>query len=199
MEDPDYKERLLRNKRTRQVLSSIFAEHNLDALVYPLQKRLTVPIANSIKPTGTVFLRQLPGFRPSPCQLRLIELAHSFERRAHVRRAAEQCAGAARAMIALPCRGLINTIHASCWPRAFHRKDRCGGRRAFSLHRRTPSQLQTLGYMSFQSCPRSYASAARIRVISSKGRLASCSPMGSPARSNPQGRDIAGSPAKFQG
>src|SRR4051794_29425041 len=119
MEDPDYKERLLRNKRTRQVLSSIFAEHNLDALVYPLQKRLTVPIANSIKPTGTVFLRQLPGFRPSPCQLRLIELAHSFERRAHVRRAAEQCAGAARAMI-VPARASPRDHVAMPWVDQYH-------------------------------------------------------------------------------
>jgi len=44
MEEPDYKERLLRNQRIRQLLSSAFAEHKLDALVYPLQKRLTVPL-----------------------------------------------------------------------------------------------------------------------------------------------------------
>jgi Asp-tRNA(Asn)/Glu-tRNA(Gln) amidotransferase A subunit family amidase len=32
MEEPDYKERLLRNRHTRQLLNSAFAEHKLDAL-----------------------------------------------------------------------------------------------------------------------------------------------------------------------
>src|ERR1700716_349828 len=71
--------------------------------------------------------------------------------------------------------------------------------RAFSLHCTTPLRSQSLGCMSFQPCPRSYASAARIRVISSKGGLASCRPMVSPVLSSPQGSDIAGTPAKFQG
>ena len=44
MQEPDYKERLLRNQRTRQVLISLMADDRLDALVYPLQKRLVVPI-----------------------------------------------------------------------------------------------------------------------------------------------------------
>lgn len=62
MEDPDYKERLLRNKRTRQVLSSIFAEHNLDALVYPLQKRLTVPITEFNQADRNGILASVTGF-----------------------------------------------------------------------------------------------------------------------------------------
>src|SRR5208337_1992146 len=47
MEEPDYKERLFRNERTRQTLISLMAEHGLDALVYPLQKRLVVPLTET--------------------------------------------------------------------------------------------------------------------------------------------------------
>lgn len=44
MEEPDYRVRLLRHARVRQILVLLMAEHRLDAFVYPLQKRLVVPI-----------------------------------------------------------------------------------------------------------------------------------------------------------
>src|SRR5260370_8307778 len=51
LEEPDYKERLLRNQRTRQVLISVFPEHKLDALLYPLQKRLVLPLTQPNQPS----------------------------------------------------------------------------------------------------------------------------------------------------
>ena len=113
MEDPDYKERLLRNQRTRQVLSSVFAEHNLDALVYPLQKRLTVPITEFNQADRNGILASVTGFPAitvpagfsSPTATaplgvpvgmdilgkpwsegRLIELAYGFEQQVRVRK-----------------------------------------------------------------------------------------------------------------
>ena len=113
MEEPDYRERLLRNQRTRQVLSSIFAAHKLDALVYPLQKRLTVPLTelnqadrNGILASATGFpaITVPAGFSPPTATAplgvpvgmdilgkpwsegRLIELAYSFEQKARVRK-----------------------------------------------------------------------------------------------------------------
>jgi amidase len=113
LEEPDYKERLLRNQRTRQVLISVFAEHKLDALVYPLQKRLAVPLTelnqadrNGILASVTGFpaITVLAGFSPPTATAplgvpvgmdilgkpwsegRLIELAYSFEQEVHVRK-----------------------------------------------------------------------------------------------------------------
>ena len=147
MEEPDHKERLLRNQRTRQVLSSVFAEHKLDALVYPLQKRLTVPLTefnqvdrNGILASVTGFpaVTVPAGFSPPTATAplgvpvgmdilgkpwsegRLIELAYGFEQAGPGSKAAEQCACAAQAIIA-PAR----------------------------------AGPQTLGYISFQRCPRS--------------------------------------------
>jgi Asp-tRNA(Asn)/Glu-tRNA(Gln) amidotransferase A subunit family amidase len=62
MEEPDYKERLLRNQRTRQLLRSAFAEHKLDALVYPLQKRLTVPLTEFNQADRNGILASVTGF-----------------------------------------------------------------------------------------------------------------------------------------
>jgi amidase len=113
MEEPDYRERLLRNQRTRQILSSVFAEHKLDALVYPLQKRLTVPLTESNQAdrngilasvTGFPAITVPTGFAPPTATAplgvpvgmdilgkpwsegRLIELAYSFEQEVHVRK-----------------------------------------------------------------------------------------------------------------
>jgi Asp-tRNA(Asn)/Glu-tRNA(Gln) amidotransferase A subunit family amidase len=113
LEEPDYKERLLRNQRTRQVLISVFAEHKLDALVYPLQKRLVVPLTelnqadrNGILASVTGFpaITVPAGFSPPTATAplgvpvgmdilgkpwsegRLIELAYSFEQEVHVRK-----------------------------------------------------------------------------------------------------------------
>jgi Asp-tRNA(Asn)/Glu-tRNA(Gln) amidotransferase A subunit family amidase len=113
LEEPDYKERLLRNQRTRQILISVFAEHKLDALVYPLQKRLVVPLTelnqadrNGILAAVTGFpaITVPAGFSPPTATAplgvpvgmdilgkpwsegRLIELAYSFEQQVHIRK-----------------------------------------------------------------------------------------------------------------
>jgi amidase len=62
LEEPDYRERLLRNQRTRQVLISTFAEHKLDALVYPLQKRLVVPLTELDQADRNGILASVTGF-----------------------------------------------------------------------------------------------------------------------------------------
>jgi Asp-tRNA(Asn)/Glu-tRNA(Gln) amidotransferase A subunit family amidase len=62
MEEPDYKERLVRNQRTRQALISLMVEHRLDALVYPLQKRLVVPIAELNQADRNGILASVTGF-----------------------------------------------------------------------------------------------------------------------------------------
>jgi amidase len=113
MEEPDYKERLLRNQRTRQALVSVFAEHRLDALVYPLQKRLVVPLTELNQADRNGILASVTGFpaitvpagfsQPSAAaplgvpvgidilgrpwsEGRLIELAYGFEQAVHARK-----------------------------------------------------------------------------------------------------------------
>jgi amidase len=113
MEEPDYKERLLRNQRTRQALISVFAEHRLDAVVYPLQKRLVVPLTelnqadrNGILASVTGFpaVTVPAGFSASTATAslgvpvgmdflgkpwsegRLLELAYGFEQATHIRK-----------------------------------------------------------------------------------------------------------------
>ena len=191
MEEPDYKERLLRNQRTRQATEFGFrraqtrrpglsTSEAADRAVDRIQSsrperhsRVSYRVSGHHR-AGWFFSADRDssagragrnGYSGKALERRAFDRAGLWLRTGNPRsKAAEQCARAAPAMIA-PAR----------------------------------AGSQSLGCMSFQSCPRSYASAARIRVISSKGRLASCSPMGSPVLSNPQGSDIAGSPAKFQG
>jgi amidase len=113
MEEPDYKERLLRNQQTRQVLVSLMADHRLDALVYPLQKRLVVPITESNQAERNGILAAITGFpaitvpagfsKPSTqapigvpigmdilgrpwTESRLIQIARGFEQVAKVRK-----------------------------------------------------------------------------------------------------------------
>jgi amidase len=113
MQEADYKERLLRNQRTRQALIAVFAEHGLDAVVYPLQKRLVVPLTelnqaerNGILASVTGFpaVTVAAGFSPvsatAPLGVpvgmdilgrpwsegRLIELAYGFEQAVHARK-----------------------------------------------------------------------------------------------------------------
>jgi amidase len=113
MDEADYKERLLRNQRTRQVLISLFAEHRLDAVVYPLQKRLVVPLTELNQADRNGILASVTGF-PAICvpagfspptataplgvpvgmdmlgrpwsEGRLIELAFGFEQAARARK-----------------------------------------------------------------------------------------------------------------
>ena len=113
MQEPDYKERLLRNQRTRQVLISVMADNRLDALLYPLQKRLVVPVTEPNQVERNGILASVTGFPaidvpagfsgPSaqaplgvPIGLdilgrpwsegRLIQIAHSFEQATHFRK-----------------------------------------------------------------------------------------------------------------
>ncbi len=112
-QQPEYGERLQRNQRTRALLMSILADHQLDALIYPLQKRLVVPLGETQQAdrngilaavTGFPAITVPAGFSPPTATAplgvpvgmdflgkpwsegRLIELAHGFERAAPVRR-----------------------------------------------------------------------------------------------------------------
>jgi Asp-tRNA(Asn)/Glu-tRNA(Gln) amidotransferase A subunit family amidase len=62
MNEFDYKERLLRNQRTRQILASLMADNRVDALVYPLQKRLVVPISDNNQTDRNGILAAVTGF-----------------------------------------------------------------------------------------------------------------------------------------
>ena len=113
MEEPDYKERLSRNQRTRQTVIELMAEYRLDALVYPLQKRLVVPVTELTQVDRNGILAAVTGFPaitvpagfspPSPnaplgvpvgmdilgrpwSEGRLIEIAYSFEQATHYRK-----------------------------------------------------------------------------------------------------------------
>ena len=112
-EEPEYKERLARNQRTRQILISTFTEHRLDALVYPLQKRLVVPLNEPNQADRNGILASVTGFpaitvpagfstptATAPLGVpvgmdilgrpwsegRLIELAHGFEQVLRIRK-----------------------------------------------------------------------------------------------------------------
>jgi len=61
-DEPDYKERLLRNQRTRQLLISVFSEHRLDAVIYPLQRRLVVPLNELNQADRNGILASVTGF-----------------------------------------------------------------------------------------------------------------------------------------
>jgi Asp-tRNA(Asn)/Glu-tRNA(Gln) amidotransferase A subunit family amidase len=113
MQEPDYKERLLRNQRTRQTLIALMAEYRLDALVYPLQKRLVVPVTELTQADRNGILAAVTGFpaitvpagfsQPTPSaplgvpigmdilgrpwsEGRLIQIAYGFERATHYRK-----------------------------------------------------------------------------------------------------------------
>jgi len=109
----DYDLRLLRNARTRDKLISLLAEHRLDAVVYPLQQRLVVPISEANQADRNGILASVTGFpaitvpagfsKPTATaplgvpigmdilgrpwsEGRLIQIAHGFERATHFRR-----------------------------------------------------------------------------------------------------------------
>ena len=113
MAEPDYKERLVRNQHTRDLLVGLMAELQLDAIVYPLQKRLVVPIGEATQVDRNGILAAVTGFpaitvpagfsEPSASALlgvpigidflgrpwsegRLIEIADHFERVTKIRR-----------------------------------------------------------------------------------------------------------------
>jgi amidase len=59
---PEYKRRLGRNQDVRRRLSSIFDGNGLDAIVYPLQKRLVVPLAEPDQVDRNGVLAAVSGF-----------------------------------------------------------------------------------------------------------------------------------------
>jgi amidase len=62
MEEPDYLVRLMRNARTRDRLISLMAEHQLDAVVYPLQQRLVVSLSELNQADRNGILAAVTGF-----------------------------------------------------------------------------------------------------------------------------------------
>ncbi len=61
-QEPDYLVRLIRNGRTRDRLISLMAEHQLDALIYPLQQRLVVPLSEFNQADRNGILASVTGF-----------------------------------------------------------------------------------------------------------------------------------------
>jgi amidase len=62
MQEPDYSVRLMRNWRTRDRLISFMAEHQLDAVIYPLQQRLVVPLSELNQGDRNGILASVTGF-----------------------------------------------------------------------------------------------------------------------------------------
>jgi Asp-tRNA(Asn)/Glu-tRNA(Gln) amidotransferase A subunit family amidase len=109
---PEYKERLLSRNAVRQAVMTVMAENRLDAILYPHQKRLVVPIGqeqadrNGVLSNSTGFPAiTLPGGFSSPTNAApvgvpvgieflgpdwsepvLIKLAYAFEQFAKIRK-----------------------------------------------------------------------------------------------------------------
>ncbi|MDB5366917.1 MAG: amidase [Rhodospirillales bacterium] len=62
MSEPDYKLRLVRNGETRAALAKLMDDNRLDAVVYPLQKRLVVPIGETSQVDRTGILASVTGY-----------------------------------------------------------------------------------------------------------------------------------------
>lgn len=113
MSEADYKVRLERDAKTRALLTKLMDDNRLDAIVYPLQKRLVVPLPEIDQAERNGILASVTGFpavtvpagfsTPSPDapigvpvgmdilgrpdgEAKLLSLAYSFEQATHVRR-----------------------------------------------------------------------------------------------------------------
>jgi amidase len=113
MAEPDYKVRLERNAKTRALLQKIMADKHLDVIVYPLQKRLVVPVTETNQADRNGILASVTGFpaitvpagfsAPTPTapigvpvgmdilgkpwgEANLLSIAYSFEQATHLRR-----------------------------------------------------------------------------------------------------------------
>jgi Asp-tRNA(Asn)/Glu-tRNA(Gln) amidotransferase A subunit family amidase len=112
LNDPEYKNRLLRREDFRRAIMSVIAEHRLDALLYPHQRRLVARIGedqlerNGVLSSGTGFPAiTIPGgFSPATAsaplgvpvgiellggdwsEATLIRLAYAFEQATHFRK-----------------------------------------------------------------------------------------------------------------
>ena len=62
LDEPEYRNRLLQIPGLQQRLLSLMADHRLDALVYPLQKRLVVPIGDPDQIDRNGIIAALAGF-----------------------------------------------------------------------------------------------------------------------------------------
>jgi len=62
MNEPEYKDRLLRITKLQQTVLTLMADNRLDALVYPLQKRLVVPVGELNQADRNGILAALTGF-----------------------------------------------------------------------------------------------------------------------------------------
>jgi amidase len=116
MSEADYKLRLERDATTRALLAKLLDDNQLDAIVYPLQKRLVVPVTETNQAERNGILASVTGFpavtvpagfsTPSPdapigvpvgmdilgrpfSEAKLLSLAYSFEKATHVRRPPE--------------------------------------------------------------------------------------------------------------
>ena len=113
MSEADYKIRLERDAKTRALLTQLMDDNRLDAIVYPLQKRLVVPVPEIDQTERNGILASVTGFpavtvpagfsapsssapigvpvsmdilgRPDG-EASLLSLAYSFEQATHVRR-----------------------------------------------------------------------------------------------------------------
>ncbi|MGA7330037.1 MAG: amidase family protein [Rhodomicrobium sp.] len=116
MSEADYRVRLERNAETRALLAKLMDANGLDAIVYPLQKRLVVPLSETNQADRNGILASVTGFpavtvpagfsapslnaplgvpvgmdilgRPFG-KARLLSLAYSFEQATHLRRPPE--------------------------------------------------------------------------------------------------------------
>jgi Asp-tRNA(Asn)/Glu-tRNA(Gln) amidotransferase A subunit family amidase len=113
MAEPDYKLRLERDVKTRALLEKIMADNHLDVIVYPLQKRLVVPLTELNQVDRNGILASVTGFPAitvpagfsAPTQTaplgvpvgmdilgkpwteaKLLSIAYSFEQATHFRR-----------------------------------------------------------------------------------------------------------------
>jgi amidase len=116
MSEPDYKLRLERDAETRSLLAKLMDDNQFDAIVYPLQKRLVVPVPETDQAERNGILASVTGFpavtvpagfsTSSPdapirvpggmdilgrpySEAKLLSLAYSFEQATHLRRPPE--------------------------------------------------------------------------------------------------------------
>jgi amidase len=113
MAEPDYQRRLERDAQTRALLAKVMDDNRLDAIVYPLQKRLVVPVSEINQADRNGILASVTGYpaitvpagfstpgadapigvpvgmdilgRPFS-EAKLLSIAYGFEQATHVRR-----------------------------------------------------------------------------------------------------------------
>src|SRR6202166_1057555 len=116
LSEPDYQIRLDRDAKTRALLDKVMDDNHLDAVVYPLQKRLVVPVTELNQADRNGILASVTGFpaitipagfsaptNTAPLgvpvgmdilgkpwsEAKLLSLAYSFEQATHFRRSPE--------------------------------------------------------------------------------------------------------------